>query len=149
VNDLLTKLLIVHWVRRMAEEEKTPEKPKKRAKRDDYTELEFELGELEFEAKGSAKVVERMFYQLLEKLETGKLKAISSAVKELEEAVDEVEGEEEEEEGEEEEEEPSSPEFEPEPSVEEPLEPPPTWDYLDTETPPETEPEREAREAED
>ncbi len=149
MNDLLTKLLIVHWVRRMAEEEKTPEKPKKRAKRDDYTELEFELGELEFEAKGSAKVVERMFYQLLEKLETGKLKAISSAVKELEEAVDEVEGEEEEEEGEEEEEEPSSPEFEPEPSVEEPLEPPPTWDYLDTETPPETEPEREAREAED
>ena len=149
MNDLLTKLLIVHWVRRMAEEEKTPEKPKKRAKRDDYTELEFELGELEFEAKGSAKVVERMFYQLLEKLETGKLKAISSAVKELEEAVDEAEGEEEEEEGEEEEEEPSSPEFEPEPSVEEPLEPPPTWDYLDTETPPETEPEREAREAED
>jgi len=149
VNDLLTKLLIVHWVRRMAEEEKTPEKPKKRAKRDDYTELEFELGELEFEAKGSAKVVERMFYQLLEKLETGKLKAISSAVKELEEAVDEVEGEEEEEEGEEEEEEPSSPDVEPEPSVEEPLEPPPTWDYLDTETPPETEPEREAREAED
>ncbi len=149
MNDLLTKLLIVHWVRRMAEEEKTPEKPKKRAKRDDYTELEFELGELEFEAKGSAKVVERMFYQLLEKLETGKLKAISSAVKELEEAVDEVEGEEEEEEGEEEEEEPSSPDVEPEPSVEEPLEPPPTWDYLDTETPPETEPEREAREAED
>jgi len=99
VNDLLTKLLIVHWVRRMAEEEKTPEKPKKRAKRDDYTELEFELGELEFEAKGSAKVVERMFYQLLEKLETGKLKAISSAVKELEEAVDEAEGEEEEEQG--------------------------------------------------
>jgi len=136
VNDLLTKLLIVHWVRRMAEEEKTPEKPKKRA--------------------GSAKVVERMFYQLLEKLETGKLKAISSAVKELEEAVDEAEGEEEEEEGEEEEEvgeeaeeEPSPPEAEPRPSVEKPLEPPPTWDYLDTETPPETEPEREAREAED
>ena len=153
MNDLLTKLLIVHWVRRMAEEEK---KSKKRAKRDDYTELEFELGELEFEAKGSAKVVERMFYQLLEKLETGKLKAISSAVKELEEAVDEAEGEEEEEEGEEEEEvgeeaeeEPSPPEAEPRPSVEKPLEPPPTWDYLDTETPPETEPEREAREAED
>ncbi|MFX1415396.1 MAG: hypothetical protein ACFFC0_01240 [Promethearchaeota archaeon] len=133
----------------MAEEEK---KPKKRAKKDDYTELEFELGELEFEAKGSAKVVERMFYQLLEKLETGKLKAISSAVKELEEAVDEAESEEEEEEVEEEEEgeeeEPSPPDTGPEPSEDEPLEPPPTWDYLDTETPPESEPEREARETE-
>ncbi|MFW9799121.1 MAG: hypothetical protein ACFFD9_01680 [Candidatus Thorarchaeota archaeon] len=139
----------------MDEEEK---KPKKRKKKDDYTELEFELGELEFEAKGSAKVVERMFYQLLEKLETGKLKAISSTVKELEEAVEEVEGEEEGEELEEEEEaeeqeegaeeEPSQTELEPESSEGGPLEPPPTWDYLDTETPPETEPEREARETE-
>jgi hypothetical protein len=134
----------------MAEEEKTPKKPKKRAKKDDYTELEFELGELEFEAKGSAKVVERMFYQLLEKLETGKLKAISTTVKELEEAVEEFEHEEEEEEGEkeEEEEEPSLPDLEPEPLAEEPLEPPPTWDYLDTETPPESEPEREAKDTE-
>ena len=154
MNDLLAKLLIVHWVHPMAEEEKTPKKSRKRAKKDDYTELEFELGELEFEAKGSAKVVERMFYQLLEKLETGKLKAISSAVKELEEAVDELEGEEEkegeeeEQEGKEEEEEPSPPDTEAEPSEDEPLEPPPTWDYLDTETPPESEPEREAKETE-
>lgn len=154
MNDLLAKLLNAHWVHPMVEEEK---KPKKRKKKDDYTELEFELGELEFEAKGSAKVVERMFYQLLEKLETGKLKAISSTVKELEEAVEEVEGEEEEEELEEEEaeeqeegaeEEPPLPELEPESSEGGPPEPPPTWDYLDTETPPETEPEREARETE-
>ena len=61
------------------DEEKKRKKSKKKA--DDYTELEFELGELEFEAKGKSKVVERMFYTLLEKLETGKLKAITAAVK--------------------------------------------------------------------
>ena len=67
----------------MGEDEEKPKRTKKKA--DDYTELEFELGELEFEAKGKSKVVERMFYTLLEKLETGKLKAITAAVKELEE----------------------------------------------------------------
>jgi hypothetical protein len=120
------------------------EKPKRKKKKDDYTELEFELGELEFEAKGQAKVVERMFYTLLEKLETGKLKAITAAVKELEEAVEGEEEEEEEEEEKEEEEEgeatlPES-DLEPEPSS---TEEPPKWDSLDTETPPESEPERE------
>ena len=116
---------------------------KTRKKADDYTELEFELGELEFEAKGKSKVVERMFYTLLEKLETGKLKAITAAVKELEDAVDmeEEEEEEEEEEGEEEEEEEKE-----ESELE--SEPPPKWESLDTETPPESEPEKEAREAE-
>ncbi|MFX0107851.1 MAG: hypothetical protein ACFE7R_06190 [Candidatus Hodarchaeota archaeon] len=119
------------------------EKKSKRKKKDDYTELEFELGELEFEVKGQSKVVERMFYQLLEKLETGKLKAISAAVKELEDAVEDEEEEDEEEEDEESEEEESLPETELSSS---PEESPPTWDYLDSETPPETEPEREARE---
>ncbi len=118
------------------------EEKKKAKKSNDYTELEFELGELEFEAKGKSKIVERMFYTLLEKLETGKLKAITSTVRELEDAVDmeqEEEEEEEEEEGEEEEEEDES--FSD-------VEPPPKWEMLDTETPPESEPEKEARESE-
>ncbi|MHA2021287.1 MAG: hypothetical protein ACW96N_06205 [Candidatus Thorarchaeota archaeon] len=119
----------------MGEDEEKPKKSKKKA--DDYTELEFELGELEFEAKGKSKVVERMFYTLLEKLETGKLKAITAAVKELEDAVDMEEEEEEEEEEVEEEEESDSE-----------SEPPPKWESLDTETPPESEPEKEARESE-
>jgi hypothetical protein len=123
----------------MGEDEEKPKKSKKRA--DDYTELEFELGELEFEAKGKSKVVERMFYTLLEKLETGKLKAITSAVKELEDAVDMEEDEEEEEEVEEEEE-------ETEEESDSESEPPPKWESLDTETPPESEPEKEARESE-
>ncbi len=120
----------------MGEDEEKKKKSKKKA--DDYTELEFELGELEFEAKGKSKVVERMFYTLLEKLETGKLKAITAAVRELEDAVD-MEEEEEEEEAEEGEEEEES-------SVE--TDPPPDWESLDTETPPESEPEKEARESE-
>ncbi|MFW9912449.1 MAG: hypothetical protein ACFFEU_08250 [Candidatus Thorarchaeota archaeon] len=121
----------------MGEDEEKVKKSKKKAA--DYTELEFELGELEFEAKGKSKVVERMFYTLLEKLETGKLKAITTAVKELEDVVDMEEDEEEEEEEEEAEEEE---EYESE------SEPPPKWESLDTETPPESEPEKEARESE-
>jgi hypothetical protein len=119
------------------------EEKKKSKKADDYTELEFELGELEFEAKGKSKIVERMFYTLLEKLETGKLKAITSTVKELEDAVDMDEEEEEEEEVDEEE----VDEEEEEESASD-LEPPPKWEMLDTETPPESEPEKEARESE-
>jgi hypothetical protein len=122
----------------MGEDEEKVKKSKKKAA--DYTELEFELGELEFEAKGKSKVVERMFYTLLEKLETGKLKAITTAVKELEDVVDMEEDEEEEEEGEEEAEEDEESESE--------SEPPPKWESLDTETPPESEPEKEARESE-
>jgi hypothetical protein len=122
----------------MGEDEEKVKKSKKKAA--DYTELEFELGELEFEAKGKSKVVERMFYTLLEKLETGKLKAITTAVKELVDVVDMEEDEEEEEEGEEEAEEEEESESE--------SEPPPKWESLDTETPPESEPEKEARESE-
>ncbi|UCE09195.1 MAG: hypothetical protein JSW61_09460 [Candidatus Thorarchaeota archaeon] len=124
------------------------EKGKKRKKRDDYTELEFELGELEFEAKGKATVVERMFYTLLEKLETGKLKAITSTVKELEGIVDDLEEEDESEEESSEEEESVSEEEEPSVESEEPwspddtLEPPPAWDSLDREAPPESDAER-------
>lgn len=125
----------------MAEDEENIKKPKK--KPSDYTELEFELGELEFEAKGKSKVVERMFYTLLEKLETGKLKAITSAVKELEDVVD-FEDEDEEEEEEEEYEEDEEEEGEGEDVTD--SEPPPEWESLDTETPPESEPEKEARE---
>ncbi|MFW9965773.1 MAG: hypothetical protein ACFFEA_01335 [Candidatus Thorarchaeota archaeon] len=124
----------------MGEDEEETKKSKKK-KADDYTELEFELGELEFEAKGKSKIVERMFYTLLEKLETGKLKAITSTVKELEDAVDMEEEEEEEVEEEEVEE-------EEEEEIASEGEPPPKWEMLDTETPPESEPEREARESE-
>ncbi|NHJ13318.1 MAG: hypothetical protein EAX95_06550 [Candidatus Thorarchaeota archaeon] len=119
-------------------------KSKNKKKKDDYTELEFELGELEFEVKGQSKVVERMFYTLLEKLETGKLKAITAAVQELEDAVDFEDDEEGEEEEEETREEEALPDSDLEPADDsKPTEPPPEWDMLDTETPPETTPERE------
>ncbi|MHA2212755.1 MAG: hypothetical protein ACXAEN_11215 [Candidatus Thorarchaeota archaeon] len=134
-------------------------KGKKRKKRDDYTELEFELGELEFEAKGKATVVERMFYTLLEKLETGKLKAITSTVKELEGIVDDLD-EDSEEEDEEESEESSESEEDSESETEEPpaetdepkasddtLGPPPAWDSLDSEAPPESEAERSSHDS--
>ena len=55
----------------MADEEKTDAKGKKR--KSDYTEVEFEIGNIEFEAKGRSVVVERMFRLLLEKIEEGKL----------------------------------------------------------------------------
>ena len=57
----------------------------------DYLELEFELGDLEFEATGKSKVVENLFIHLLDKIISGELK-----IRGLEEE------EEEEEEGEEE-----------------------------------------------
>lgn len=116
------------------------EEGKSKKKKDDYTELEFELGELEFEAKGQAKVVERMFYTLLEKLETGKLKAITDTVQELEDAVD----------FDEEEEEVNIEEELPDSDLESALkaaqmESPPEWNMLDTESPPETTPEKELK----
>ncbi|MHA1864319.1 MAG: hypothetical protein ACTSWA_11170 [Candidatus Thorarchaeota archaeon] len=55
----------------MAEEEVTDDKGKK--KKSDYAEVEFEIGNIEFEAKGRSVVVERMFRLLLEKIEQGKL----------------------------------------------------------------------------
>jgi len=45
----------------------------KKGKKSDYAEVEFEIGNIEFEAKGRSVVVERMFRLLLERIEEGKL----------------------------------------------------------------------------
>ena len=125
----------------MAEEEEfTDAKGKK--KKSDYAEVEFEIGNIEFEAKGRSVVVERMFRLLLEKIEEGKL-------------VTEFKLQDEEEEEEEEKEEELPPdtlgdveeEEEPIPlpaGVTEPtLDPPPAWDSLETEEPKVSDAEKE------
>ena len=61
----------------------------------DYTEVEFELGDLEFEAKGKSVVVERMFKLLLQKIESGGI-AIGLAMGQDEEEEEEEEEKEEE-----------------------------------------------------
>ncbi len=119
----------------MAEEEVSDDKGKK--KKSDYAEVEFEIGNIEFEAKGRSVVVERMFRLLLEKIEQGKL--VTEFKLQDEEEEEETDEEEEEEElpsdtlGDVEEEE------EPIPlpaGVTEPkLDPPPAWDSLETEEP--------------
>ncbi|MFX1579316.1 MAG: hypothetical protein ACFFBJ_06675 [Promethearchaeota archaeon] len=112
---------------------------KKRKKKTDYCEVEFEIGNIEFEAKGRSIVVERMFRMLLEKIEEGKLVA-EFKLQDLDE---------EEEEEEEETSAPLEPLDEPEvpepPSMEEEatLDPPPEWDSLETEEPDVSDAERE------
>ena len=121
-------------------EEEFVETCKGKKKKADYAEVEFEIGNIEFEAKGRSVVVERMFRLLLEKIETGKLVA-EFKLQDLEE------DEEEEEEESEEEEELPSPAVEtfveapvtPEPT----LDPPPAWDTLDEKEPEVSEAERE------
>ena len=113
---------------------------KKGKKKADYCEVEFEIGNIEFEAKGRSIVVERMFRMLLEKIEEGKLVA-EFKLQDPEE--DEEEGEDEEEK--EEKSAPSEPEV-PEPpseSEEAVLDPPPEWDSLETEEPEVSDAERE------
>ena len=121
------------------------DKGKKGKKKADYAEVEFEIGNIEFEAKGRSVVVERMFRLLLEKIETGKLVA-EFKLQDLSE--DEEEEDEEEEEEETKEEEvlpPAADEFfkevstTPEPS----LDPPPAWDTLDEKEPEVSDAERE------
>ena len=110
---------------------------KKGKKKADYCEVEFEIGNIEFEAKGRSIVVERMFRMLLEKIEEGKLVA--------EFKLQDLEEDEEEEEEKEEESTPSEPEV-PEPpseSEEATLDPPPEWDSLETEEPEVSDAERE------
>lgn len=116
----------------MSEEEVTDDKGKK--KKSDYAEVEFEIGNIEFEAKGRSVVVERMFRLLLEKIEQGKLVTefkLQDAEEEEEEKGEELPpdtlGD-----VEEEDEEPI-----PLPAgVTEPtLDPPPAWDSLETEEP--------------
>ncbi len=142
---------------RMSEEEVETKDSKKKEKAD-YAEVEFEIGNIEFEAKGRSLVVERMFKLLLEKIEEGKV----VATLQLEEE-EEDEEEEKEEFSEEEEEEPSTPEDDssvesipeespPAESIEEEqipneayLDPPPAWDSLDEDSPPESNAEKESR----
>ena len=106
---------------------------KKGKKKADYCEVEFEIGNIEFEAKGRSIVVERMFRMLLEKIEEGKLVAEFKLQ-------DPEEDEEEDEESA-----PSEPEI-PEPpseSEEATLDPPPEWDSLENEEPEVSDAERE------
>ena len=107
----------------------------KKGRKSDYAEVEFGIGNIEFEAKGRSLVVERLFRLLLERIEEGKL------VKEF--RLSEPEDEEGEEEAVarppeivEEYEIPSS-------ESHSSLEPPPDWDKLDQEEPEVSDAERE------
>lgn len=127
----------------MSEEEVTEDKGKK--KKSDYAEVEFEIGNIEFEAKGRSVVVERMFRLLLEKIEQGKL------VTEFKLQEEEDEEEEEEEKAEElppdtlgdVEEEDEEPIPLPAGDTEPKLDPPPAWDSLETEEPKVSDAEKE------
>lgn len=131
----------------MAEDESVAGEGKKR-KRTDHTEVEFEFGNIEFEAKGRSVVVERMFRLLLDKIETGSLVA-SFELQDIED--EDEEGEESEESEEEEPEEEVLPETELSEGVlkedtivsEENIEPPPSWDSLETEEPEVSDAEKE------
>ena len=116
---------------------------KGKKKKSDYAEVEFEIGNIEFEAKGRSVVVERMFRLLLEKIEEGKLVTEFK----LQDADEEEEEEEEEAlppdtlgDVEEEEEKPIPlPAGDTEPT----LDPPPAWDTLETDEPEVSEAEKE------
>jgi len=113
----------------MSEEEVVEaDKGKKGKKKADYCEVEFEIGNIEFEAKGRSIVVERMFRMLLEKIEEGKLVAEFK-----------LQDPEEDEEEEDEEEPSPTPEIPEEPT----LDPPPEWDTLETKEPEVSDAERE------
>lgn len=108
----------------------------KKKKKTDYCEVEFEIGNIEFEAKGRSIVVERMFRMLLEKIEEGKLVAEFRL----------QDPDEEEEEEEEEAEELPPVDFPEEPEAfpaEDTLDPPPAWDSLETEEPEVSDAERD------
>ncbi|TXT57371.1 MAG: hypothetical protein BAJATHORv1_10072 [Candidatus Thorarchaeota archaeon] len=145
--------------------------PKEHIKKDDdIVEIEFELGDMEFEARGRADVIERMFRHLLHKIEVGGLPVTLPDMSEFEE--DEFEEEEEEEyiyddEDEEEEEVYEEEESDELPDIDAELEPPephmtepsrvepsttysdtraPSWEELEHSSPPESEAEKQARE---
>jgi hypothetical protein len=121
----------------MSEEEIVEaDKDKKKGKKADYCEVEFEIGNIEFEAKGRSAVVERMFRMLLEKIEEGKL------IAEFRLQNPDEDDEEEDEEFPEEEifYEPESPEPQEEETT---LDPPPEWDSLEAEEPEVSDAERE------
>ena len=121
-------------------EEEFVETGKGKKKKTDYAEVEFEIGNIEFEAKGRSVVVERMFRLLLEKIETGKLVA-EFKLQDLEEEEDD------EEEAKDEELPPPVEEtFEEaseEDSTEASLDPPPAWDSLEDKEPEVSDAEKE------
>ena len=124
----------------MSEEEKAESgKGMMKGKKTDYCEIEFGIGNIDFEAKGRSKVVERMFRILLEKIEEGKLVA--------EFRLQDIDEEDEEEEEEEIELPPETTFDEPDipepPSADITEDPPPAWDSLDSEEPDVSDAERE------
>ncbi|MGY5863900.1 MAG: hypothetical protein RTV41_04815 [Candidatus Thorarchaeota archaeon] len=115
------------------------DKGKKGKKKADYAEVEFEIGNIEFEAKGRSVVVERMFRLLLEKIETGKLVA-EFKLQDLGEDEEEEKKEEPVEEKEEELPPPAEEIFE---ETTASLDPPPAWDTLDEKEPEVSDAEKE------
>ncbi len=110
-------------------------------KKEDYVEIEFELGDLEFEAKGSSAVVERLFNLLIDKIESGAIK-----VEAYEEDEEEEDSEERDEDTEDEEEDSETEvsKFE-DLDIDKPhVEPPPEWESLDNESPAISDAERKA-----
>ncbi|MBD3406451.1 MAG: hypothetical protein GF411_10095 [Candidatus Lokiarchaeota archaeon] len=133
-------------------------------------EIEFEIGDLEFEAKGKPEVVERMFRHLLHKIEVGGIPVTLPDMSEFEEESYEEDYEVEYDEEEYEEEDYDQDEVDL-PEIDEELEPPgpddktahyeryvddtprppetrrvPSWEELDHTSPPESEAEKRARE---
>jgi hypothetical protein len=129
----------------MSEDTTAPEEGK-RKKRADHTEVEFDFGNIGFEAKGRSVVVERMFRLLLEKIESGSLVA-TFTLQDIDEEEEEEESEEQFLEESEEAEEEELPETEltediPE-EFDDSVKPPPSWDSLETEEPEVSDAERE------
>ncbi len=143
-------------------------KDKDKRQRGDYAEVGFEIGNIEFEAKGKSLVVERMFRLLLDKIEHGRLVATvklpdyeEEEEEETSDLLEEVATEELEEEDPltrtlreiDEAVPPDVPETKDDdesmgdriPS-EAYLEPPPAWDSLDDESPPESDSEKDSAE---
>lgn len=117
----------------MSAEEESGADVGKQKKKADYCEVEFEIGNIEFEAKGRSLVVERMFRMLLEKIEEGKLVAEFRL----------QEPDEDEEEEEEEFPDVDFSEVEEEYPSDTSVDPPPEWDTLETDEPEVSDAERE------
>jgi hypothetical protein len=140
---------------------------KDKKQRGDYAEVGFEIGNIEFEAKGRSLVVERMFRLLLDRIEHGSLVATvklpdyEEEEEDFSDQLEEVSDEEPEEEdsltrtlreideavppiGQKREDEDES--MTDDIPNEAYLDPPPAWDSLDDESPPESDSERDAAE---
>jgi hypothetical protein len=143
-------------------------KDKDKKQKGDYAEVGFEIGNIEFEAKGRSLVVERMFRLLLDRIEHGKLVATVTLPDYEEEEEEETSDQLEDVFNEETEEEDSLtrtlreideavPPIDPKRRDEDEsmtddipseayLDPPPAWDSLDDESPPKSDSEKDAAE---